>query len=602
MISSRARRAACILQGGKSSGTSAISRPLSSTTAREKVGKDELLLGLKAAERKAVWLSSYLIHNANNIRVKRDGLKVGGHQASSSSMSTILTALYFSILREKDRVAVKPHASPMFHSLQYLLGNQTLDQLQRFRSFGGIQSYPSRTKDSVDVDFSTGSVGLGATITSFMSMTQDWLLGKGITPKHVTKDAPATMITLIGDAELDEGNVFEGLVESWKAGIKNNYFVVDYNRQSLDKISEESNWKQIDKMFRMNGWEVVNVKYGKKLQAAFDPSKGGKALKRFFNACPNDTYSALVYRGGGAFRKEISMFMDGYASNTAPPGYDSASSYDPLDPQEIATLRAWLGSVSDSDLHTVLTNLGGHDFETLLDAFEQASKSSQRTAFICYTIKGHMLPLAGHRDNHGSIMNGTQISALQQAHGVPVGDEWSPTAGLSPAEARALNALVACNPLRRGPGKHRDYSAEAEVFPIPETFLDKSPAGMSALSTQTAFGGIMLNIAKSKHAFADRIMTMAPDVATSTNLGGFVGARGVFGLKEVGDSSKKLQVVSAVKWDVSPRGQHVELGIAENNLFLAMAAAGLSHSLFAKRVIPVGTLYDPFISRGLDGM
>src|SRR6266568_8174863 len=133
---------------------------------------------LRALERKILWLSTWMIHNANHLRPNRDGLKVGGHQASSASVATLMTALYFDVLRPQDRVAVKPHASPVFHAIQYMLGQQSLDKLQQFRAFGGAQSYPSRTKDTDDVDFSTGSVGLGVALTSFAALVQEYLRAK----------------------------------------------------------------------------------------------------------------------------------------------------------------------------------------------------------------------------------------------------------------------------------------------------------------------------------------------------------------------------------------------------------------------------------------
>lgn len=575
----------------------------SSTTPTTLELKDRLV-GLAAIEKKAVWLSSYMIHNANNIRPKRDGLKVGGHQASSTSLSTILTALYFSALKEKDRVSVKPHASPFFHALQYMMGNQTLDQLQRFRAFGGIQSYPSRTKDSVDIDFSTGSVGLGATITSFMAHVHDWLALKGpsFMPKNSSLSDPAKMIAIIGDAELDEGNIHEGLIESWKLDFKNNWFIVDYNRQSLDKVSDEGTWKQIDKAFRSNDWEVVNIKYGKKLQDAFTKDRAGKALKRFFNSVQNDTFSSLCFRGGAAFRKEITTFISGFGSSS--PGGYPALAYDSLTIEDMQQLANWLNASTDSHIQEVMTNLGGHCLETLLEAFSRAQSTTKRTAFICYTIKGHMLPLSGHKENHGAIMNATQIGTLQHQFGVKAGEEWSTTAGLSPTEMTMVDKLVAACPFVKGQGKgFRDFEKQSEIFEIPESFLPEGkPIKSTPVSTQTAFGQILLTIGKSTHKFADRIMTMAPDVTTSTNLSGFVSMRGVFGQKSVVDSSKKLEVASAVRWDVGNKGQHVELGIAENNLMLALAAAGMSHNIFGQRVIPIGTLYDPFISRGLDAL
>ncbi len=144
---------------------------------------------LRELERKVLWLSAWTIHNANHLRDKRDGLKVGGHQASSASVATIMTALYFHVLRPEDRVAVKPHASPVFHAIQYLLGHQTRDKLENFRAIGGAQSYPSRTKDNDDVDFSTGSVGLGVAVTLFASLVQDYLRLKQMVPAERSRAA-----------------------------------------------------------------------------------------------------------------------------------------------------------------------------------------------------------------------------------------------------------------------------------------------------------------------------------------------------------------------------------------------------------------------------
>src|SRR6266851_6711562 len=134
---------------------------------------------LAELEKKVLWLSSWTIHHANHVREGTDALKVGGHQASSASLATIMTALYFDVLRPQDRVAVKPHASPIFHAIQYLLGKQTRERLEAFRGYKGAQSYPSRTKDADDVDFSTGSVGLGVAQTLFSSLAQDYVRAHG---------------------------------------------------------------------------------------------------------------------------------------------------------------------------------------------------------------------------------------------------------------------------------------------------------------------------------------------------------------------------------------------------------------------------------------
>ena len=255
---------------------------------------------LRQLERKVLWLSSYMIHHANHEVDRGDGLKVGGHQASSASLVTLLTALYFHVLRPEDRVAVKPHASPVFHAIQYLLGNQSLDKLQNFRAFGGVQSYPSRTKDKDDVDFSTGSVGLGIAETGFASLVQDYVHAKGWSPNW----GKGRMIGIMGDAEIDEGNVHEALLEYWKHGLENCWWIIDYNRQSLDSVVSDRLFMKMAALFENLGWKVVLIKYGKLLQRAF-AEPGGQRLKAWIDDCPNMLYSALVFQGGAAWRRQL---------------------------------------------------------------------------------------------------------------------------------------------------------------------------------------------------------------------------------------------------------------------------------------------------------
>src|SRR5882762_2761126 len=322
---------------------------------------------LSALARKALWLSSWTIHHANHIRPSADGLKVGGHQASSASLATIMSALYFSVLRPEDRVAVKPHASPVFHAIQYLFGKQTRDKLENFRGYKGAQSYPSRTKDADDVDFSTGSVGLGVAQTLFSSLTQDYVRAHGW-----GLDRPeGRMIALIGDAELDEGNIFEAILEGWKQGLRNCWWIIDYNRQSLDAVVREGLWERYEQLFKNFGWDVVILKYGSLLEAAFR-EPGGETLRQWIDRCPNQLYSALVFQGGAAWRKRLTEDLG----------------------QDIASL---IGSRSDDELARLMTNLAGHDLPTLIDAF-QANDHDRPTCFIAYTIKGYGLPFAGHKD------------------------------------------------------------------------------------------------------------------------------------------------------------------------------------------------------------
>ncbi|MEO1650710.1 MAG: 1-deoxy-D-xylulose-5-phosphate synthase N-terminal domain-containing protein, partial [Pseudomonadota bacterium] len=255
---------------------------------------------LKQIEKKLLWLACWTVHNANHLREKGDGVKVGGHQASSASMVSLMTALYFHALRPEDRIAVKPHASPVFHAIQYLMGNQTREKLENFRGFGGAQSYPSRTKDIDDVDFSTGSVGLGVAITAFASLVQDYIAAK----PWADAKPDGRMIALVGDAELDEGNIYECLQEGWKHDLRNTWWIIDYNRQSLDGVVREGLWQRVEGIFQAFGWDVVVLKYGALQRAAF-AEPGGERLKAWIDTCPNQLYSALTFQGGAAWRQRL---------------------------------------------------------------------------------------------------------------------------------------------------------------------------------------------------------------------------------------------------------------------------------------------------------
>ncbi|MER8709805.1 transketolase [Mesorhizobium sp. M1088] len=522
------------------------------------------LEALSALEKKVLWLSTWMIHNANHLRENTDGLKVGGHQASSASLVTIMTALYFSVLRPHDRVAVKPHASPVFHAVQYLLGNQTREKLEGFRAFGGAQSYPSRTKDVDDVDFSTGSVGLGVAQTLFASLVQDYL---GARDESMPE---GRMVALIGDAEMDEGNIFEALLEGWKQGLRNCWWIVDYNRQSLDAVVREGLWERFENIFRNFGWDVVILKYGSLLEASFT-EPGGEALKAWIEACPNQLYSALTFQGGGAWRKRL------VADIGDKPG-----------------LASLLDRRSDAELAALMTNLGGHDLPCLIEAFGTARGNDRPTCFIAYTIKGFGLPLAGHKDNHAGLMTRDQMAVLRASMSVGDGREWDAFEGLAAGDLELQRFLDAVPFAAKGQRRRH-----AQRIVVPGRLVAEAKG---SVSTQVGFGRILDEIARAGGPLADAIVTASPDVTVSTNLGPWVNRRGLFARQSLADTFRSERIASAQKWEFGPSGQHIELGIAENNLFILLSALGLSHSIFGKRLLPIGTLYDPFIQRGLDAL
>jgi pyruvate dehydrogenase E1 component len=527
--------------------------------------QDPRLPFLAELERKVLWLSTWTIHNANHLRASGDGLKVGGHQASSASLATIMTALYFAALRPEDRVAVKPHASPVYHAIQYLLGHQTRDKLENFRGYKGAQSYPSRTKDADDVDFSTGSVGLGVAQTLFASLVQDYVKAHGW-----AKDRPeGRMIALVGDAEMDEGNIFEALLEGWKQGVRNTWWIVDYNRQSLDAVVREGLYDRFEAIFSAFGWEVVTLKYGSLMTQAF-AEPGGDKLRAWIDGCPNQLYSALTFQGGAAWRRRL---------------LDDLGDQGPV--------SRLIDKRSDEALGRLMANLGGHDLPSLVEAFE-AIDHDRPVVFIAYTIKGVGLPLAGHKDNHSGLLTPTQMEGYRASAKVRPGHEWDKFEGLS-IPADKLQRFLDAVPFR-AKGTRR---LEAPPIPVPDAIAAPKQA---AMATQQGFGLILNELARSGEPLASRIVTTSPDVTVSTNLGAWVNRRGLFAREEMKDTFKAERIPSTYAWEFGPKGQHIELGIAEMNLFILLSALGLSHSLFGERLIPIGTLYDPFIARGLDAL
>jgi pyruvate dehydrogenase E1 component len=519
---------------------------------------------LRALEQKVLWLAAWTIHHANHVRPSQDGLKVGGHQASSASLATIMTALYFAVLKPQDRVAVKPHASPNFHAIQYLLGRQTREKLEGFRGYKGAQSYPSRTKDVDDVDFSTGSVGLGVAQTLFSSLTQDYVRAHG----WGFERPEGRMVALVGDAELDEGNIFEAMLEGWKQGLRNCWWIIDYNRQSLDAVVREGLWERYEKLFRAFGWDVVILKYGALLETAF-AEPGGARLRDWIDGCPNQLYSALVFQGGAAWRKRLT---------------------DDLGDQGDVTRL--IEARNDDELARLMTNLAGHDLPTLLAAFGKVDHD-RPICFICYTIKGYGLPFAGHKDNHAGLMTPAQMEKFRTAMNVRPGREWDKFEGLD-ASVAELQAY-----LDRVPFAARAEKARVRQFAVPD---ELAVTIASEMSTQTGFGALLNELGRQTSELAARIVTTSPDVTVSTNLGPWVNRRGLFAREKLADTFKSERIPSTFNWDFSPTGQHIELGIAENNLFILLSALGLSHAINGERLLPIGTLYDPFIQRGLDAL
>ncbi len=507
---------------------------------------------LEKIQDRVLWLAVRMIDYANRERENKDDIKVGGHQASSASMVTIMTALYFNYLKKEDRVSVKPHASPIFHAIQYLLGNLDRKYLTEFRSVGGLQSYPSRTKDPDVVDFSTGSVGLGAAAPLFAGVTRRYV------DSHFGKRPAARFIAIIGDAELDEGNVWEAVADPATNGLGNVMWVVDFNRQSLDRVIPGIRIDQWRAQFEAAGWHVTETKYGSHLKKVFGEAGSG-TFKKWFDDIPNEQYQSLF---GQKLELVRERFLDG-----APDGVsDSLKKY------------------SDEELFAILSDLGGHNLESLLETFAECdSRTDSPSVIFAYTIKGFGLPMAGNPRNHSAQISEAQILALRTKMGLNESNEWDAFDSNSNEGKRCAERKVEL---------YREKVKSGIPIVIPNATKVKVTG---SLSTQEVFGRVLSEISRDEK-IRPYLVTTAPDVATSTNLGGFINRVGVYHPKEL----RRWNDDSILKWAEGPTGQHIELGISEMNLFMLLGQLGLSWDHSNQTLIPIGTVYDPFVLRGLD--
>ncbi|OGL20712.1 MAG: pyruvate dehydrogenase [Candidatus Rokubacteria bacterium RIFCSPLOWO2_12_FULL_71_19] len=513
---------------------------------------------LDSIQRRVLWLATWMIHHANVLRPNPDGTKVGGHQASSASLTSVLTALYFHALRPGDVVAVKPHAAPAFYAIQYLLGRLPAEALGTLRAFGGLQAYPSRRKNPEIVDLSTGSMGLGAVAASFGALATRYL------DDHFGVRHPARFIALVGDAELDEGNVWEALLEEAMATLGNLLWIVDLNRQSLDRVAPDGRRHQLAQMFAANGWHVIRLRWGGRLRALFE-SPGGSRLRQRLEGMSGAEYHALLRCPPAAARKLLV---------TSPEGMPDAA------------IEGLLSAVADEELPALCADVGGHDLAAILAALDEAERQRDRPSVILAdTIKGWGLPLAADPGNHGALLTLAQVEALRAGCGIAPGREWE----AFPPESREA-ALIRGRPARFSPPPPRSEGIE-----VPERLEESYP---EQASTQEAFGRVLGALAR--RPAGDRIVTLSPDVAVTTHLAGWINRKGVYA--PTGKREPTVEAPQAMQWKESPAGQHVEIGIAEHNLFLALGAFGLTGALSGVTLLPVGTLYDPFVARGLDAL
>lgn len=532
---------------GRTGGTAVSAAPPAS---------DPELDALAAIERRVLWLSTSIIHHANRVRPNASGLKVGGHQASSASIATIMTSLWFGQLRAEDRVSVKPHASPVLHGINYLLGSLEEKYLTTLREFGGLQSYPSRAKDPDPVDYSTGSVGIGATAPIWGAISRRYTETVSGIPSR------GRQYSLVGDAELDEGAIWEAVLDSNVADLGEIVWIIDLNRQSLDRVVPNIAAGKIERLFAAAGWQVITVRFGHLLENLME-RPGGDALRKRILEMSNPEYQRLLRCSANELRDRL-------------PGAG-------IGRDDVASVIA---AVDDDTLVRAIRNLGGHDLAALRDAYSRID-DTRPTVIIAYTVKGNGLPTEGHPQNHSSLLTVDQYGELAARMGENPDAPWT---RFDPASPEGQLIRSAADNLRR--------EAQPVVAPpkVPVDF-GRTPTGTA--TTQAALGRALLDLNRSAPDVARRVVTVSPDVSSSTNLAGWLNKVGVWSVEERQNwFSDDAETV--MHWREKPTGQHIELGIAEVNLVSLLGELGSTWSRWGQPLFPIGVLYDPFVERALE--
>ncbi|HTG11652.1 MAG TPA: 1-deoxy-D-xylulose-5-phosphate synthase N-terminal domain-containing protein, partial [Candidatus Eisenbacteria bacterium] len=400
---------------------------------------------LESIQKRVLWLSAHLVHHANT-RPNPDGTKVGGHQASSSSVVSLMTGLYFHALRPGDIVATKAHASPVFYAIEYLRGRLTADQLRGLRTLGGLQAYPSRRKNPEIVDLSTGSMGLGAVSAAFGALAARYVR------QHEGADArpamPARFIAMMGDAELDEGNVWEALLEEAVRELDNLMWVVDFNRQSLDRIVPDARRGQLREWFRAAGWHVIELRWGSRLRALFG-RPGGERLRARLEGMGNAEYQSLLRLPPAGARKAVIVTATGETD----PAVDRL-----------------LADVSDDAVAALVADVGGHDLASILEAYEEAGrKRGGPCVILADTIKGWGYPFGGDPMNHSALLTPGQVEEMRARLGVAAGEEWAGFAPGSPEAELIRRAPAPYTPPERRRGAALDVPDELEESYPPQS-------------------------------------------------------------------------------------------------------------------------------------
>jgi pyruvate dehydrogenase E1 component len=553
--------------------------------------------------------------------------KVGGHPASCSSCVHIMSALHLGVREAADTFAIKPHASPNDHSLNYMLRlmheypmgskwisdeqmHQAMYHLRKFSQNGEpvFQSYHSEWDPDGYFYYPSGSVGIPPVVSMYTSLAYRYAADHGYdVPKN------AHFWSLIGDSEFREGSLMEAMPDASERELSNVTWIVDYNRQNLDgtRIPNPRGLKGTDgdRMERVavaNGWKVIRVEHGSRRRAAFK-KKGGKALQEAIENGFSDYafQMILLSRDGNIVREQL---------------LDQNKKLEPL-----------LKTMSDAELFGVFEDLGGHDVGELIRAMRASKKEKHDpTLIIAYTIKGWGLDCYAAPGNHSALPSEAEVNRILASEGLCEDDPFARFA-LDTPEAKFLNERSAV--LRKGTEalwELRERNAQIfvkrseQVGEMPKT-LGLNLKYLPLVHTQYVWGQLAAKLIRIGNRqekdragetqkplteeergwgpAAELVLTMAPDVGTSTNINPAMDER-IYGVKSEPDWEAEFGLAQRGRPSLSPYDdswtRHIRFEIAEANCMTAVGAFGKIRSRLGIPFLPIMTVYDFFIKRAFD--
>jgi pyruvate dehydrogenase E1 component len=578
---------------------------------------------LNRVARRAHYLANQMIFRANHrANVEKGDPKVGGHSSASSSALHILGALHLVVKTGFDHIANKPHASPADHAYNYLLNlflnddlsrmdraacDQAMDGLRAFPLDGEpvFQSYHSAYDPDRHNFFPSGTVGIPPVNAGYLAHAYN------LAERHGYKVPKAHFWAIIGDSEFREGSLAEAIPDLAEREVGNLTWIIDYNRQSLDghritntEIMHGSDDQRIQRTLEANGWQVIQVRHGRKRLEIFQ-RPGGEKFRQLFEKQLTDyeLQVLLQLKEPQSIRDEILKYH--------------------------GDLATFLKTLSDEELITSVHDLGGHDFAVLVEALEESKKNTKiPTMIIAHTLKGWGLEMAATPGNHSSLPDESEMTALRSAQGIKDGslyqsfDEKSEEGRFLRERGNKLYADILAQEKLRQANADAFQKTQAELGEIPDS-LDINLKLASYPHTQWMLGQLTAKLTRianssltasndkkalpaSERPFklaGEMLITMAPDVGTSTNLNPAMDGK-IFGATVISDIETEFGVKDRKTPDLVPgeemSDRFLRFEIAEANVMSCMGSYGRMRDLLGIPLLPLMTVYDFFVKRAHD--